>query len=133
MQRIVLRSEEGPRQARARSGWKDASIRASQAWREGLRAGRGELLAGELNADNTRTYAVWLNDIHRRLESLRRSDSQRLRAPPRLAENYVANTTMRTSLHEARATSTGSKTSGRSQKGGSPSSTVAPPTNLCYT
>ena len=68
--RVVLRREKGARKARARGGGKDAGVRAAQARREGVRQGGRGLLAGEPNADNTRTYARRLDDIHRRLEGL---------------------------------------------------------------
>lgn len=61
-----------------------ARARASKARQESLHAGRGKLLAREFNADNTRICAVWLDDIHRRL------DSQWLRAQPRLAQRERA-------------------------------------------
>ena len=70
VRRVVLRREEGARKARARGGGKDAGVRAAQARREGVRQGGRELLAGEPNADNTRTYARRLDDIYRRLEGL---------------------------------------------------------------
>ena len=55
------------------------------------------------------------------------------KALPRLAGNFVANATARTSSRGERATSEASRTSGASPRGGSRSSTVAAPTLLCYT
>ena len=84
MRRVVLRRETGPREARARGGGEDARFRSAQARREGLCQGRPRLLAGEPNADNTRTYAFRLDDIHGRLEGVRRPRTQRLRSLPRV-------------------------------------------------
>lgn len=58
---------------------------------------------------------------------------KRLRAPSCLAGSFTANVTTRTSSRAARATSTESRTFGRSRREGSPSLTVALLTNLCYT